>query len=73
MIEINKSQEVVAPVEKVWQFVGDLENEQKYWTVLRNVKILRKKDSLTVEREATIQRGPMGEAKSLQTLSIDPV
>jgi carbon monoxide dehydrogenase subunit G len=72
MIEIHKSEEVAAPVEKVWRVVGDLENEQKYWPVLRNVKILQKKDEFTLDREATIQRGPLGEAKSFQTLSIDP-
>jgi carbon monoxide dehydrogenase subunit G len=72
MIEITKTQEALVPVEKVWQLIGDLENEQKYWTVLRNVKILSKKDSLTVEREATIRRGPMGDAKSVQSLSLDP-
>jgi len=72
VIEISKSQEALAPTEKVWQVLSDLENEQKYWTELRNVKILHKKDGLTVEREATIQRGPMGGAKNLQTLTIDP-
>lgn len=72
MIEISKIQEASAPVEKVWRLVGDLENEQNYWPVLRNVKILEKKNSYTVEREATIQRGPMGEAKSFQTLTVDP-
>ena len=72
MIEISKSQEVVAPVDKVWQLVGDLEHEQRYWTVLKNVKILEK-DTLSVKREATIQRGPIGEAKSVQTLVLDPV
>jgi uncharacterized protein YndB with AHSA1/START domain len=72
MIEISKSQEVSAPVEKVWPLVSDLENEQKYWTTLRDVRILGKKDDFTVEREATIRRGPMGDAKSFQTLSIDP-
>ena len=72
MIEISKSQEVSAPVEKVWSLVGDLEHEQKYWTTLTNVKILSRSDEFTVEREASIRRGPMGEAKSYQTLSIDP-
>jgi uncharacterized protein YndB with AHSA1/START domain len=72
MIEIDRTREVVAPVDKVWQLVGDLEHEQKYWDALRNVKILQKKDNLTVEREATIRRGPMGEAKSIQMLSLDP-
>ncbi|HYB02902.1 MAG TPA: SRPBCC family protein [Nitrososphaerales archaeon] len=73
MIEIRKSQETPTSVEKVWQLIGDLEHEQKYWTVLRNVKILSKKDGFTVEREATIRRGPMGDAKSVQRLSLDPV
>jgi len=72
MIEIRKSQETPTSVEKVWQLIGDLEHEQKYWTALRNVKILNKKDSFTVEREATIRRGPMGDAKSVQRLSLDP-
>jgi carbon monoxide dehydrogenase subunit G len=71
MIEISKTLEVAAPVDKVWQLVGDLEMEQKYWPVLKNVKILSK-DNLSVKREATIQRGPMGDAKSVQTLVLDP-
>jgi len=72
MIEITKNREVAAPVDKVWQLIGDLEHEQKYWTVLKNVQIL-KKDTLSVKREATIQRGPIGDAKSVQTLVLDPV
>ena len=71
MIEKSKSQEVEAPVEAVWKLVSNLEEEQKYWQILRNVKILSKKEN-SVEREATIKRGPMGEAKSFQTLVIDP-
>lgn len=73
MIEISKSQQVSAPVGKVWPIISDLENEQKYWTTLHNVKILNRKNDTTVEREATIRRGPMGEAKSTQTLTVDPV
>ncbi len=72
MIEITKTQEVSAPENKVWKLIGDLEGEQKYWAVLRNVKILKRKDDFTVEREATIKRGPMGEAKSFQVLKLDP-
>jgi carbon monoxide dehydrogenase subunit G len=72
LIEISKTQEVSAPIDDVWKIVGDLENEQRHWDALRSVKILEKKDQNTVEREATIRRGPMGEAKSYQTLSLDP-
>jgi carbon monoxide dehydrogenase subunit G len=71
MIEINKNQEAKAPIETVWKAISDAENEQKYWSALRNVKILSRNGN-TIEREATIQRGPMGEAKSFQTLVINP-
>jgi carbon monoxide dehydrogenase subunit G len=71
LIEISKTQEVAAPIDDVWKIVGDLENEQRHWDALRSVKILEKKNENTVEREATIRRGPMGEAKSYQTLTLD--
>ncbi len=71
MIEINKSLEAEAPIEKVWAIVADLENEHRSWSEFRAVKILNKTES-TAEREVNIRRGPMGEEKSLQTLIIDP-
>jgi carbon monoxide dehydrogenase subunit G len=71
MVEINKSQEAHAPIETVWKAISDVEGEQKYWPVLKNVKILSRNGN-TIEREATIRRGPLGEAKSTQTLVVDP-
>ncbi len=71
MIEIIKSQEVEAPPEKVWKLIADPDDEKRYWPDLKNVKILSRKENV-VEREATIRRGPMGEAKSLQTLVVNP-
>lgn len=71
MIEISKSKETKAKIESVWQIISDLENEQKYWSALKSVKILKKKDN-EIEREATVRRGPMGYAKSLQTLVLNP-
>lgn len=70
MIEINKTQEVQAPMEAVWKVVADLDNEHKTWPFLRDVKILGKTDN-SIEREVKIRRGPMGEAKSVQTLVVD--
>jgi carbon monoxide dehydrogenase subunit G len=71
VIQISKSQEAAAPVEKVWAIVSDFETENRPWTDLRDIKILsRSKDSL--EREAKIRRGPLGEAKSIQRLVVDP-
>ena len=71
MVEIEKSQEVNAPVESVWKLVSDLDNEHKNWSFLKDVKLLRKTQD-SIEREVKIRRGPMGEAKSVQTLTIDP-
>ncbi len=73
MIEINKSQEVTAPVEKVWKLVSDSRMSKSTWTVLRNVKILSKKDNSTVEREATIRRGPMDRQKVCRLFLSIPV
>jgi ribosome-associated toxin RatA of RatAB toxin-antitoxin module len=70
LIQITKSQEARAAVEKVWAIVADLDNEHKPWPVLRSVKILSKSKD-TLEREVKIRRGPMGEAKSTQTLTVD--
>ena len=72
MIEIQKSKDMSAPIGVVWKSISDVEHEQKFWSVLRNVKILSRKGD-TVERVASIRRGPLGEAKSTQTLMIDPV
>src|SRR5579871_2815743 len=71
MIEINKSLATRAPIGVVWKAISDADEERKYWSVLKNVKILSRKGN-TTEREATIRRGPMGEAKSLHTLVIEP-
>ncbi|MGI0090695.1 MAG: SRPBCC family protein [Nitrososphaerales archaeon] len=70
MIEINKSQEVLAPFDAVWKLVSDLDNEHKNWSLLKDVKTLSKANN-SLEREVKIRRGPMGEAKSTQTLVVD--
>src|SRR5579862_9737200 len=71
MVEIEKSQEVNASIDFVWKLVSDLDNEHKSWSFLKDVKQLRKTEN-SIEREAKVRRGPMGEAKSLQTLTIHP-
>jgi uncharacterized membrane protein len=71
MIEIDKSVEVGAPVDLVWEVVSDLENEHRPWEFLRDVKVLDKTEN-SVKREVKIRRGPMGEATSVQTLTVDP-
>jgi carbon monoxide dehydrogenase subunit G len=71
VIQISRSREARASTEKVWAIVSDMENEHRPWSVLGGVKILNKSED-TLEREVKIRRGPMGEAKSTQTLFVDP-
>ncbi len=71
MIKINKNREVSAPVDLVWDVISNMDNEQKYWPTLKDIKVLNRNGN-TIEREATIMRGPFGNAKSFQTVIIDP-
>lgn len=65
------SREVDSTNDRVWDVVSDIEKEKRYWPVIQNVKILRR-DGNTIEREAIIMRGPMGNTTSIQTLVLDP-
>ena len=70
-MKIVKSREVSSTVDRVWDAVSNLDNERKHWSVIKDIRILRREGN-TIEREATIMRGPMGNVKSLQTLILTP-
>ena len=71
MIRIVKTREVAASVDQIWDLISNLEDETRYWPVIKSTRILSR--SLNkIEREATILRGPMGNVKSIQTLLLKP-
>ena len=70
-MKITKSREVASSIEQVWDAVSNLDNEKRHWSVIEDVRILRR-DGNTIDREATIMRGPMGNVKGLQTLILNP-
>jgi uncharacterized protein YndB with AHSA1/START domain len=69
--EIKASREVSAPIDKVWNIVSDIDNEAKYWSIIKNIKNINKTDSVT-EREVTVQAGPGGDAKTQQIVTVNP-
>jgi uncharacterized protein YndB with AHSA1/START domain len=71
LIKITKNRETPASVDRVWDAISNLDNEKKYWTAIKEIRVLSM-DGNTIVREATIMRGPMGNARSLQTLVLDP-
>jgi hypothetical protein len=54
----------------MWKLISDVVGEQKYWPDLKHVKILSRNGD-SVEREASISRGPLGDAKSTHTFTTD--
>ena len=70
MVTIEKSCEILASVEGVWDIVSDTDRDQEYWTALRDIKVISKEGS-TVVREADV--GPRAFShRSKQTLVLDP-
>jgi carbon monoxide dehydrogenase subunit G len=70
MVVIAKSKSVGADLDRVWDILVDWENERKYWTNERDVKVIRS-DETAIEREATV--GPRGFAqKTKQKIVLVP-
>lgn len=69
--EIKVSREISAPVDKVWNIVSNIDNEPKYWPIIKDIKNINKTESIT-EREVTVQAGPGGDAKTHQIVTLNP-
>jgi carbon monoxide dehydrogenase subunit G len=70
MIEIEKSREISAGVDRVWELLSDTDRDEEYWGAIRDIKVL-KREGNTTEREATV--GPRAFAhKGRQTIVLTP-
>ena len=69
--EIRVSREISAPVNKVWAIVSDIDNEAKYWSIIKNIKNINKVAN-TTEREVIVQAGPGGDTKTHQFVTVSP-
>src|SRR5574338_1541825 len=68
MATIEASITINAPVEKVWEFVSDIDSEPKYWKGTKQVRNISK-DGNTVTREVTIA---FNDSKCMQTVTLYP-
>ncbi len=71
VIKILKTRQVAASIDQTWGAISNLRNERRYWPVIKDTKVHRRTVN-TIEREATIMRGPLGDVKSVQTILMDP-
>jgi uncharacterized membrane protein len=70
MVKISKSREMLSGLDKVWAIFADVDNDPKYWSQIRDIKV-QKSEGNMVEREATV--GPKTFShKSHQVLVFDP-
>jgi carbon monoxide dehydrogenase subunit G len=68
MVTINASQEVSAPLDRVWDVVADMDNEPQYWHGTKAVKNISKNGNV-IEREVTIA---FKDSKCRQTVVLNP-
>lgn len=70
MVTINKSCEILASVDRVWELIADTDKDEEHWGAIRDIKVT-KRDGNMIEREAMV--GPRAFAhKSRQTILLDP-
>ena len=68
MVTINASQEVSAPLDRVWDVVADIDNEPQYWHGTKAVKNISRNGNV-IEREVTIA---FKDSKCRQTVVLNP-
>ena len=74
--EIRASREISAPIDQVWNFVSDIDNETKYWSTFKAIKNINmtaiNMTANTTEREVTLVVGPQGETVTHQFVTVNP-
>lgn len=68
MATIEASTTINAPVDKVWDFVSDIDSEPKYWKGTKQVRNISRQGN-TVTREVTIA---FKDSKCMQTVTLYP-
>ncbi len=68
MVVINASREMSAPLEKVWEIIGDVDNEPTYWHGTKSVRNISRNGNV-IERDVTIA---FRDSRCRQTVTLDP-
>jgi hypothetical protein len=53
MVKINTSREILAPLDRVWDIISNIDGEPRYWRDLNAVYNVSKKDNI-IEREVIV-------------------
>ena len=70
MVTIEKSCEMLASVDRVWELISDTDKDQEYWGAIRDIKVL--KEGRQYDRARGDRRPARVRPKGKQTLVFDP-
>jgi ribosome-associated toxin RatA of RatAB toxin-antitoxin module len=73
--QIKVSREISAPIDQVWNIVSNIDEETKYWPIIKDIKNINKTNNM-VDREVTIGVGPTPswtqDTKTRQFVTLSP-
>ena len=68
MVTVQVAREMLAPLDKVWDIVSDIDNEPLYWRGIKYIKNINKTGNI-IQREVVIA---FRESKCKETVVLDP-
>jgi ribosome-associated toxin RatA of RatAB toxin-antitoxin module len=69
--QIKVTREMSVPIDQVWNIVSNVDEETKYWSIIKDIKNINMTDNM-VDREVTIGVGPQDtKTRQFVTLSLD--
>lgn len=67
---INVTQDISAPVNKVWEIISNVDNEPQYWSTFKEINNINRTDNI-IERQVIINAGPQNNT-SHQIVTVYP-
>ena len=55
--QVKVTREISAPIDQIWNIVSNVDEETRYWPIIKDIKNINKIDNM-VDREVTIGVGP---------------
>jgi carbon monoxide dehydrogenase subunit G len=68
---INKTKIVLAPIDKVWSIVSDIDKNSNYWPI-KDIKDIKKTSNNTIERDVTVPAPPFMNSNAHQIITLYP-
>jgi ribosome-associated toxin RatA of RatAB toxin-antitoxin module len=68
--QVKVTREISAPIDQIWNIVSNVDEEAKYWSIIKEINNINKTDNM-VDREVTIGVGPQ-DTKTRQFVTLNP-